>query len=414
MTYDKLKVYFLLGILLTALYPHTSDAKGVLKVGILVTSGQQRTAYTQVANIFEKTNPGTRIQYIAKNDGEYKRLLDKWLTTGLGPDVLLWQGGERLYRYIRADLILPINNIWQDQQWDNSFSKAAKETVSYQGQVYGVPISYYQWGFYYRKSLFKKFDITVPQTWQQFINMCEVLKSNQITPISLGTKNHWTAAAWFDYLNLRINGYEFHSQLMRGEVLYTSEQVRNVFEFWKELLVQKYFNEQASLYDWAGILPYFYRKKFGVMLIGNFVTTRLPMRIINDVGFFRFPIILPNVPLAEEAPTEVFIISKNTKNLLLAQRFIAFMGRPDIQSTLNKGLGYIAPNLHSIISDDPFIQKGAKMLVSTDHISQYFDRDTNHQMAQSGIKIFSKFLEDRNVQAAISALEEARNQAFNH
>ena len=46
-----------------------------------------------------------------------------------------------------------------------------------------------------------------------------MLKKNGITPITIGTKFLWTAGGWFDYLNLRINGYQFHMDLTAGKKL---------------------------------------------------------------------------------------------------------------------------------------------------------------------------------------------------
>ncbi|MGV2435174.1 MAG UNVERIFIED_CONTAM: hypothetical protein LVT10_10120 [Anaerolineae bacterium] len=43
---------------------------------------------------------------------------------------------------------------------------------------------------------------------------CDALNAIGITPITVGTRYRWTAAAWFDYINMRTNGPEFHIDLM--------------------------------------------------------------------------------------------------------------------------------------------------------------------------------------------------------
>ena len=55
-----------------------------------------------------------------------------------------------------------------------------------------------------------------PTTWDEFLGVIDAAKEAGKTPITIGTQMPWTAAAWFDYLNMRQNGPEFHISLMDG------------------------------------------------------------------------------------------------------------------------------------------------------------------------------------------------------
>ena len=40
--------------------------------------------------------------------------------------------------------------------------------------------------------------------WDEFLWVCAMLKKHDdVEPIAIGTKYLWTAAAWFDYLNIK-------------------------------------------------------------------------------------------------------------------------------------------------------------------------------------------------------------------
>jgi len=98
------------------------------------------------------------------------------------------------------------------------------------GKQYFLPTSYYWWAVYYRPSLFEQAGITkVPETWKSVLGACDTLNAAGITPITIGTRYPWTAAAWFDYLNMRINGPQFHIDLMLLKESYTDERVKAVF-----------------------------------------------------------------------------------------------------------------------------------------------------------------------------------------
>ena len=103
------------------------------------------------------------------------------------------------------------------------------------GKQWGIPTTYSVLGYFYRKDIFEKLGIAVPKTWEEFVAAAKKLKENDIIPFTIGTKDVWTPAGWFDILNMRINGYDFHMQLMDGKVPYTDERVKEVFAKWKEL-----------------------------------------------------------------------------------------------------------------------------------------------------------------------------------
>ncbi|MEM9531795.1 MAG: extracellular solute-binding protein [Pseudomonadota bacterium] len=387
-------------------------ASETLEVGLLIASKGQRISYHKVARQFENEHPEIRVDFVVKDDKEYKLAIGQWLAAETGPDVLYWQAGERLRQFARQGLIFPLDNLWNQEQWDSAFTQGVKDAVSLDGSVFGLPFSYYQWGFYYKKSLFEKLGLQAPKTWDEFLSVCETLKSNGIPAITIGTKNHWPAAGWFDYLNLRINGLSFHQQLMRGGVSYSDERVRKVFEAWKVLVDEGYFAENSMGKKWNHGLPDLYRDRVGMILIGNFLKEHLASALVEDIAFFRFPEIDASLPIYEEAPTEVFLIPKNARNKKAAQQFLSFMGRPEVQATLNEGLGYISPNIRAVPSDSHLIRVGSETLNEARGISQFYDRDTHEEMASQGVIIFSNFLNSGDVDGSLEKLEAVRKRVF--
>lgn len=211
------------------------------------------------------------------------------------------------------------------------------------GKQRGIPYTYYQWGIYYRKDLFEEHGIEVPETWDELLAASAVLKEAGITPFAIGSKTLWPTAGWFDYLNLRINGYEFHMDLTAGKVPYTDERVRSVFEHWAELVENDYFIENHAAYDWQEALPFFVRGEAAIYLMGNFIVAPLRDAGLSDdqIGFVPFPKITPSVPRAEDAPTDTIHIPANARNIEDAKLFLAYMARPDVQERIDATLGQL-------------------------------------------------------------------------
>lgn len=387
-------------------------AKESLNITLLIGNKAQRSAYYDAGLKFEKIHPNVSITYTLDNDENYKLAIEKRLKEGKDFDLFYGNAGERLYSFAKQGLIEPIDDLWQKENWDKSFSKGMKNAVSYENKIYALPFSYYQWGFYYKKSLFDKLNIAAPATWKQLLETCDTLNHRGIHPILIGSSAHWRTAGWFDYLNLRINGLEFYNELMSGRVKYTHNNVRKVFQAWKELIDRKCFFKYSKLMDWKDSLPYLYRDLAGMTLIGNFVEKEFSSMFVNDIGFFKFPVIDQKIASYEVAPTDIFILSKRSKNKEIAKLFLAFIAQPHIQQSLNEGLGYLSANINSTPSNNYFAKKGYLLLKEADGISQFYDRDTTKEMAVAGTKIFSDFINNVDIEPALQALEKARAQVF--
>lgn len=377
-----------------------------ITVSVLVTPNQ-RAAYESLFKSFhEKTD--IKVNIVLRADETYKQNIPKWLESG-EIDVLYWQASQRLFKYAKLGLIHPITQIWKDNNLDKDFDHV-KNGVSLGNKIYGLPVSYYHWGLYYNKSIIENYG-EVPSNWKEFLVLCKKLKADKVTPIGIGTKHHWPAAAWFDYLNLRINGIEFHRDLLLGEVSFHSPKVKAVFTEWKKLVDANYFNKNHSSMDWDDVLPSLYRKRMGFILIGNFVYNKLLATQHENIGFMPFPK-LGKMPNYEDAPLDVFMISSRSRNIKEAEEFITFMAEADVQSKHNKGLGYLPPNKSAEVTGNYFIQSGAQLLNAATDVANYFDRDTVPEFDQVATPVLADFISTGDVEDTIIKLENYRLSIF--
>lgn len=381
-----------------------------IKFGALITSGPQRIKYATEVENFEHNNPDVEVQLIALKDHEYKKTLENWLTQETGLDLLTWQGGERLFQYVRAGYVENINELWQKNNLAAEFTKNSQKKVSYQDNFYAVPTSYYHWGIFYKKSVFQKFNIPIPKNWEAFLYACKLLKNENITPITIGTKYKWPSAAWFDYINLRLNGIEFHQQLLQGKIPFTNDKVRNVFIKWHYLLENNFFIDNHQELSWERSIPLIYNETAGMTLIGNFITEKIPPSLKDDIGFFSFPAINIEHALYEEAPLDVLMIPTNAKNKQLAKKLLLHMANAKFLAQYNDFVGMLSPNINSQQKINKFTHTGLTLLKNAPGLTQFFDRDTNKKMSDEAISIFTRFMENKNIEQALNELEKARQQ----
>ena len=361
---------------------------------------------------FEKENPDIKVEMTIYDHEAYKTQIRNFLPAE-PPDVVNWFSGNRMKFFVNQGLFEDVSDVWDQNNLHNELA-AARSTMTVDGKQWGVPTTYYQWGFYYRKDIFSKYGLGEPRSMADLMNIFETLKKNGVTPIAIGTKYLWTAAGWFDFLNLRINGYDFHMALMDGEVSYEDQRLDRVFDVWGEIAKSGYYIDNHASYSWQEGMAPMINGDAAMYLLGNFIIPDL-MRagLKGKIGYFQFPVIDGSVRTYEEAPTDSMHIPARAKNKKDARRFLAFLGRADIQKIIADASGMLSTNNQSPPPTDEFLKIGFKVLSESAGLAQFYDRDTPPEMAKEGMKGFQEFMvkPDREKQIR-QRIERARKRIF--
>ena len=392
----------------------TQAFAGELVINTDTSDPAPKAAFAAVIEGFEKENPDVSVTWNLFDHEGYKTSIRNFLTAD-APDLANWYAGNRMLPYVNAGLFEPVDDVWEENGLNDSLASAAA-SMTIDGKKWGVPYTYYQWGVYYRKDIFEQNGIAVPSNWDEFMAAGEALKAAGVTPITIGTKYLWTAAGVFDYLNLRTNGYDFHMALTKGEIAWTDDRVRATMNNWKQLVEAGFFLENHAAFSWQEALAPMVQGDAAMYVMGNFAVAPLRDAGLTDdqLGFFQFPVINPDIPLAEEAPTDTVHIPANAKNKADAKRFLAYLARADVQTEINATLGQLPINSGSSVADDKFLQAGYNMLSSTTGgIAQFFDRDAPAEMASAGMEGFQEFMvKPERMDKILERLEKVRGKVY--
>lgn len=373
-----------------------------------------KAAFEALIEGFKAENPDIEVTWNLFDHEGYKTSIRNFLTAD-SPDLANWYAGNRMLPYVNAGLFEPVDDVWEENGMKETFaSSLASMTID--GKIWGVPYTYYQWGIYYRKDIFEEHGIEIPANWEEFKAAGAKLREAGITPITIGTKYLWTAGGVFDYINLRTNGYDFHMALGKGEIAWTDDRVRKTFENWKELIDAGFFLENHAAYSWQEALAPMVQGEAAMYVMGNFAVAPLRDAGLTDdqIGFFQFPVINPDVALAEDAPTDTIHIPANAKNKEDAKKFLAYLARADVQTEVNKTLGQLPVNKNSEVGDDKFLQAGYQMLSTNEGgVAQFFDRDFPAEMAKFGMEGFQEFMvKPDRMDKILKRLEKARQRIY--
>jgi len=206
---------------------------GDLKIFSDMSNPAPRAVMEDMVARFGAEHPDLNIELTVIDREAYKTQIRNFLTAD-APDVANWYAANRMRPYVDAGLFEDISDLWEGTMSEELAS--TKGAMTLDGKQWGVPYTYYQWGVYYRKDIYEELGLTEPSNWEEFKANCQAVIDSGKKCFTLGSKFLWTAAGWFDYLNMRTNGYDFHAALTNGEVSWTDDRVKATFANWKELL----------------------------------------------------------------------------------------------------------------------------------------------------------------------------------
>ena len=396
-------------IIILTLFISSVASAGTLIVNSNQSGAESSAALKQYIADFEAANPDVKVVLNEFESESYKVAIRNFLTSET-PDVALWFAGNRMKFFVDQDLFRDVSDVWEEYGLYDSMA-SSRLSVTVDDKQYGVPWGYYQWGMYYRTDIFDKVGLSVPTNFEELVAACSTLRENNITPVAIGTRYLWTAAGWFDYLNMRINGYEFHMDLTAGKVSYEDSRLDMVFDKWAELINADCYLEDHASFGWEDGLTPMINGEAAMYLLGNFITGNLNTAgVLDHIDYFQFPKIVDGVPMSEDAPTDTIHIPAGAKNIEDAKKFLGFLSNPEAATKWANARSFLSPNSNAEPPSDRFQLKGVNVLNNAYGIAQFFDRDANPDMAKTAMEGFQEFMVKPDREAKIRARVEKERE----
>lgn len=372
-------------------------------------------AMEEIIADFEAANPDIDIQLQNFDHEGYKTAIRNFLSAD-APDLANWYAGNRMAPFVNSGQFMDVSDVWEENGLKDSLASALP-SMTIDGKQWGVPYTYYQWGIYYNKTAYEQVGASVPETYDDFIANCALFKEAGIDCVTTGTKALWPGAGIFDYMDLRTNGYEFHMDLANGKIPWTDDRVKAIFTEWAKLVDPGYISANHAALDWQDAASLLVQGKAANYVMGNFaVAVFKEGGMTNDtLGFLPFPTINPDVPRAEEAPTDTVHIPSGASNVEDAKTFLAYLATAGAQTKINAAMGQLPINKEAEVDvSDPYIAAGFELLSTTPGgIAQFFDRDAPAEMAKIGMEGFQQFMvQPDQLDNILERLEKARQRIY--
>ena len=229
----------------------------------------------------------------------------------------------------------------------------------------------------------------------------------------MGQNDGWPAQGTFDIINLRLNGYDFHTRLLVGQEKWTDPKVTAVFKKWAE--ITPYYSAAPNGTTWQQAADKLLRKQAGMYILGLFVSDEFKatgsQADVDQLDFFPFPDLGTqfDAEKALDAPIDVYMLSKKSptlnKDMGQAKAFLEFFAKGSTQGLFFKNVPGNIPTAKDADSStfSPLQKKAAQIVSSAQKITQYFDRDSRPDFAgANGMQSFLKtFIANPNADSTV-------------
>ncbi|KGE72657.1 ABC transporter substrate-binding protein [Spirochaeta lutea] len=387
------------------------DGTQELVINSYMSDQAPKEAFEALVADFEEKNPGISVTVNTTAHEQFKTLLPNWLTSRQAPDVVTWFAGYRMQAFAERGLLEPIGSAFPNNAFAAQFPDAFQKASSYDGDIYFLPQSWYWWAVYYNTEVFDRLNLNPPKTWEEFLQVSETLKQNNIAPIAIGAKDTWTAGGWFDYLNSAINGMDFHVDLTAGKVSYTDPRVVETFQTFADLNQRGYIMDNATSYSWQEAATLLFNGEAGMYLMGQFIKDVAPEDVKSKIDFFTFPS-FGRSGYAVDTPIDGYMVPKNATNKEAAMKFMAYLATPEAQALFTVPLGRLAANKNVPVPNED-AQKGLDMVLGAEGAMQFYDRDAPEEMAAKGMNaILDAMQNPGDISEILANLDRERERIY--
>jgi multiple sugar transport system substrate-binding protein len=336
---------------------------------------------------------GITVKVNTVNHNDFQTQISAYLQ-GTPDDVFTWFAGYRMRTYANQNLAGDVSDIWT--KVGSNYSDAFKNaSTGDDGKQYFIPFYNYPWVVMYRKSVFTANGWEPPKTWTDFKALGDKIKAKGLVALAFADKDGWPAMGTFDILNMRLNGYKFHIDLMAGKEKWADPKVKQVFETWKELI--PYQQEGALGRTWQQAADGLVAKTSGMYFLGTFAGQQATKKEDHDdLDFFPFPTLGTSfdTELGIDAPIDGFMLAAKAKNVDPGKAFLEYLSTGVAQIIFQN----VNPNGVAAAKDadtskyDAFQKKSAEIIGASGAIAQFLDRDTKPEFADEMIKKLQTFL----------------------
>lgn len=291
----------------------------------------KNSMFQELVEEYMDENPDVVIKMDSILNDQYKEKIRMVVATDDIPDIFSSWSGTFAQEMIASGNVMELNDIYeQDKEWSSQIAQASVDRFTFDGKIYAVPWSQDGKVFYYNKAIFRENDISIPETWTEFISVLDKLKeAGYETPIIEGLSDNWAILHYLGTMNQRMVDPEVLAkdyEAATGE--FTESAYVEVLKKWQQLTA--YMGETSAAIDHETARNTYFATGEAPIMYLQFAEIPMLEKALPEgfeYGFFNFPSFEEGKGDAKglTGAPEGFMISNKAKNPEECVKFLEWL-----------------------------------------------------------------------------------------
>ena len=322
------------------------------------------------------------------------------------PDIVGIGGDINYSNFLDAELFADISDLDVVSDIKPAYLQIDKdlEFIPQEG-VYALPYAANAAGILYNKDMFDENGWEIPQTWSEFISLCDTIKSTGTNPLYLGYKDTWTCLAPWNALAVGLAPSDVCSRVNSGDTTFKAEYAE-VAEKIKVLL--DYAEPNPYAYSYNDACTAFARGESAMYPIGSYAVPQI-LSVNPDMNIDSFPF-----PANENEADNVlnsgidlqFSVMKESKNKEAAYEVLRFLLEDETVQIYLDDQGGIACKEGDFAL--PVFLNGMEQYIKDNRMSDYHDHHYPSEMSVDAL--IQTYLMDDSENSAEAFLDRFDNE----
>lgn len=315
-------------------------AAGKTEIEIVSYKKEAVDTFNEIAEKFNETHDDIHLTIDSPN--EAMTILKTRFIREDYPDIVVIGGDMDYSNFLDSDLFYDISDLDVLSETKSSYLDMDKqlEFIPQEG-TYALPYVANAAGILYNKDLFEEHGWKVPQTWSEFMALCEQIQSEGVQPLYFGFKDTWTCLAPWNALAVGLADPQLCSEVNNGTTTFTKGYDETAEKI-KALL--GYGEANPTAYSYNDACTAFARGQSAMYTIGSYAIPQI--KSVNpdmNIGTFTFPANEDEADNVLNSGIDVqFCVMKACKNKEAAYEVLRFLYEDDTIRTYLDEQGGIA------------------------------------------------------------------------
>lgn len=262
------------------------ENSGNVEIELLQYKPEATKFFDKIEEEFNSTHDDIHLTISSPNDA--MTILKTRLIREDYPDII-GIGGDMNYSYfVDSDILADVSDYEGLKKIKPAYVDILEglEFVPTEG-TFGVPYVANAAGVLYNREMFKEHGWEIPETWDEFMTLCEDIKAAGIQPLYFGFKDTWTCLAPWNALAVDLAPADVCKQVNRGETTFT-EEYGEISEKMLEMLA--YGQDGPFAYGYNDACTAFANGESAMYTIGSYAVPQI--KSVNpdmDIDSFVMP-----------------------------------------------------------------------------------------------------------------------------